>query len=470
MSNFPFLVGVVIDCEVDLGRCRAIEMLTTFLLQLQRHMPHTRCELASLCANENEQQLVDASRRLGMEVQCVAGDPVGQGLAWLCSHCSLIFAVSGQPNGGRAKLALDFRIHSIPPELGGNRGVFFAPETGPVMWMEEGDLPKGGELSDLLTFPHGQSFSKWEHQLHELDKANAAAQRLGAYRDAKSMADVPIDPDEESLVAAFRVVDTLSRKKQTQVTWSHGGMLSLGLAAVVVMQCMGMWISDVPMADIYAVVFMLLGAGHMWIRRREAADQYADYRVLAECLRVQYFWRKAGVAAAPSDFFMHKHMQRLAWVREAVKSFHLPLAEANGLNHERALPWLNGQLRYHTESSLRNGRRNNCLKRAVVGFYGISGVLTIWVCAFPADQIIDVWRGFALGISASCGTLLLIFNGSMGFGSRAAQHERMQESFVLAIHLLGHVDHEHERRELLVDLGRETIQETSEWIYVQGPP
>lgn len=470
MISLPILVGLVVDAEADVGETRNTEALHTLLLQLQYLVPHSRSMLVSLCANEKEQQLVGAMSARGVEVQSVVGDTAGQGLAWLCSHCSVIFAVSSNAVDGRAKLALDFRIHSIPPELGGNRGVFFAPETGPVMLVEDGELPTDGQLSDLLKFPHGQSFSRWQHQLLKLDRANAASQRLGTFRDPKSIADIPEDPMEEGLVTAFRVVDTLSRRKQAHVTWSHGSMLCLGFAALLVMQCMGMWIPALPMADVYAVVFMLLGAGHMWIRQREATDQYADYRVLAECLRVQYFWRKAGVAAAPADFLMHKHIKRLSWVREAIKAFHLPLSRAKQFTQASAAPWLKGQLQYHAESAERNGRLHRCLKCAVVGLYGISGALTIWVFALPTDQFVDMWRGFALGISASCGTLLLIFNGSMGFGSRAAQHERMQESFALAIHLLSHVDHEHERRELLVDLGRETIQETSEWIYVQGPP
>ncbi|ARV17607.1 hypothetical protein AEP_00647 [Curvibacter sp. AEP1-3] len=470
MIFLPILVGLVVDAQVDLGATRSTEALHTLLLQLQHYVPHSRSILVSLCANEKEQELVDAMRALGVEVESVAGDTAGQGLAWLCSHCSVIFALSSNSGEGRAKLALDFRIHSIPPELGGNRGVFFAPETGPVVLMEEGELPKECQLSDLLIFPHGQSLSRWQHQLQELDKANAAAQRLGTYCDPKSIVDIPEDLMEERLVTAFRVVDTLSRKRQAHVTWSHGIMLCLGFAGLLVMQCMGMWIPGLPMADVYAVGFMMLGAGHMWIRQLEATDQYADYRVLAECLRVQYFWRKAGVAAAPADFFMHKHMRRLSWVREAIKAFHLPVSRANQFTQASAAPWLIGQLEYHTDSAVRNGRLHRCLKRAVVSMYGISGAFTIWMFALPADQYVDMWRGFALGMSASCGTLLLIFNGSMGFGSRAAQHERMQESFASAIHLLSNVDHEHERRELLVDLGRETIQETSEWIYVQGPP
>jgi len=53
---------------------------------------------------------------------------------------------------------------------------------------------------------------------------------------------------------------------------------------------------------------------------------------------------------------------------------------------------------------------------------------------------------------------------------RASLHTRMYESFSVALGLLNeqHVAAEH--TDLLIDLGREVIQETGEWIFVQGPP
>jgi hypothetical protein len=247
-------------------------------------------------------------------------------------------------------------------------------------------------------------------------------------------------------------------------------MLLVGFLAVLAMQLMGMFVSGLPMADVYAVVFMLLGLGHMAVRKREATDQYADYRVLAECLRIQYFWRKAGISVAPADYFLHKHVQRLAWVREAVKAFHLQVELPSVKLESVVEPWVRTQQRYHAGSAWRNGMVYRGLERGVWCFYGTSAVLTALVFWAPLHFATDVWIGALLGVTASCGTLLLIFNASMGFGSRTAQHQRMAESFSLAGDLLGSVTQEHERRELLVDLGRESIQETSEWIYVQGPP
>lgn len=494
MSHLPFLISAVVDSTVDASAAHITAQLNRFVASLQAEMPHTPIVFAFEFANFSERQCATVLTDRQVRVSTMArpdtassGDvsahegflscypdvsPVeAQGIARLCSHCSLLLAISDGSNGGRARMALDFRMHSIPPELGGNRGVFFAPETGPVFLLEDGppaSVERG--LASLLAFPHGQSFKQLSLQMHELDRANAAAGKLGLMRDVRSVADMPADPAEAHLVDAFRVADTLSRQQQKQVTWSHGGLLFLGLVAVVVMQCMGMFIPGLPMSDVYAVVFMLLGLGHLWIRKREAADQYADYRVLAECLRVQYFWRKSGVVAAPADCFLHKHMQRLSWVREAVKAFHLQFPSAVAVLDASLEPWVRAQQRYHAGSAKRNGRLDKVLRNAVVALYSASGVLTILVVLLPAHFVGNVFLGAALGVAASCGTLLLIFNGNMGFGSRAAQHLRMEASFALAGSLFTEVKHAHERRELLVDLGRETIQETSEWIYLQGPP
>lgn len=73
-------------------------------------------------------------------------------------------------------------------------------------------------------------------------------------------------------------------------------------------------------------------------------------------------------------------------------------------------------------------------------------------------------------MAASCGTLTLIFNGSMGFGMRAGLHTRMHGSFSVALNLLHEQHLAAEHTDLLIDLGHEVIQETGEWIFVQGPP
>lgn len=471
MHGLPFQIGVLVDGDIDLDCVKVLSVMDGVLKQLQQFLPHTPVELLMLLANANEQQFADQAANRNVRIRHIEGDPNGRGIAWLCSHCSLVVAVSAHTVGGRAGQALDFRMHSIPPELGGSRGFFFAPETGPVLLLQvPGVAPGVADVLKDITFPHGQSFKKLQRQMHELDLANAAVTRLGQYRDVRSISDMPDDSDQADLVHAFQVVDTLSRRQQQRVTLLHGGMLLVGFIAVLSMQLIGMFVSGLPMADVYAVVFMLLGLGHMAVRNLEATDQYADYRVLAECLRVQYFWRKAGISAAPANFFLHKHVHRLAWVREAVKAFHLQTELPAAKSQSVLAPWVLSQLRYHTGSARRNGALYRRLERGVWCLYLSSAVLTALVFSAPSHFATNVWIGATLGVTASCGTLLLIFNGSMGFGSRAAQHQRMSESFALAANLLSGVGHENECYELLVDLGRESIQETSEWIFVQGPP
>jgi len=69
-----------------------------------------------------------------------------------------------------------------------------------------------------------------------------------------------------------------------------------------------------------------------------------------------------------------------------------------------------------------------------------------------------------LGISASFGTLFLIFGGVMGYASSAASHEHLRWLFSSASALLIQDLPVHEEEELLIDLGKETLQAAGDWV------
>jgi hypothetical protein len=52
-------------------------------------------------------------------------------------------------------------------------------------------------------------------------------------------------------------------------------------------------------------------------------DKYQDYRALAEGLRVQFFWRLAGLKSSVSDHYLSKQKSELEWVRRAINNCEL---------------------------------------------------------------------------------------------------------------------------------------------------
>ena len=100
-------------------------------------------------------------------------------------------------------------------------------------------------------------------------------------------------------------------------------------------------------------------------RRREWHRKYIDYRALAEGLRVQHYWYRAGVAAAGSiafahDNFMQKQDVELGWIRNVMRAAGVNAPDREGVDKRRTgrrveewigAPSRGGQLGYYSRRS-----------------------------------------------------------------------------------------------------------------------
>ena len=63
---------------------------------------------------------------------------------------------------------------------------------------------------------------------------------------------------------------------------------------------------------VYLLIFASLGLLFLWQRRRDAQGRYLDYRALAEGLRVQFYWRLAGLQHHAAENYLRKQLDELA--------------------------------------------------------------------------------------------------------------------------------------------------------------
>jgi hypothetical protein len=55
---------------------------------------------------------------------------------------------------------------------------------------------------------------------------------------------------------------------------------------------------------------------HRQARRQDYQNRYQDYRGLAEGLRIQFFWRLAGVGECVADHYLGRHRYEMQWIRD----------------------------------------------------------------------------------------------------------------------------------------------------------
>ena len=247
--------------------------------------------------------------------------------------------------------------------------------------------------------------------------------------------------------------------------------------------------SDLDPKRIYVAAFLLLfatGLAVRWIgRRREWQRKYLDYRGLAEGLRVQLYWRLAGVETPPNsslgyDSFLQKQDVDLSWIRHAMRDTSL-LRDASFHADDGWLRWViaswvgrhpsatddgGGQLAYFSAGGRRRERAYRTTTRlgelALAG--GLLGALALLVGGGRMPPSLQVQLLLAMGLLP----LLAGIRESLSYKNAdkelIKQFQFMRRLFESCRWRLDHATDDDESRRLLHALGGACLEEHAEWI------
>jgi len=102
---------------------------------------------------------------------------------------------------------------------------------------------------------------------------------------------------------------------------------------------------------------------YLYTKRRDYQNKYQDYRALAEGLRVQFFWRLAGLEHAASDHYLRKQKNELDWIRHAIRTCGLLVGAEPADNLVDVLRyWVIAQYKYFQRVSRRDTDKLGLLK------------------------------------------------------------------------------------------------------------
>jgi hypothetical protein len=118
------------------------------------------------------------------------------------------------------------------------------------------------------------------------------------------------------------------------------------------------------------------------MRGRDDQDRYQDYRTLCEGLRVQLYWRLAGMKRFASDHYFGQQKNEIEWIRKAVETWGL-LAEPATQNGSTTLPsskrlelvkegWIVDQIKYYIKASYRERVKQSLFQQIGAGFLAAS--------------------------------------------------------------------------------------------------
>jgi hypothetical protein len=252
----------------------------------------------------------------------------------------------------------------------------------------------------------------------------------------------------------------------------------------------GGWLSFIFL--FFYLIFLFI-AYYVWYYRATKGDyknKYLDYRALAEGLRVQFFWRVAGLPDTVANHYLRKQKSVLDWIRNSIRVANL-LSDADsretftgrsaitpGNPYKLILiPWVYAQSRYFTGTARRDHEKLERNEHWVRGFFliGMALALALFILQFvqQVTQQTD-WIENVLPLLIVLMSLILVlaalregFADKMAYGEQAKQYQRMGRLFWQAFQRLNEsLDRQRyqEAERVIRELGEEALAENGDWV------
>jgi hypothetical protein len=271
----------------------------------------------------------------------------------------------------------------------------------------------------------------------------------------------------------YAAADALSIHFQRRTRRTLGWLLVLAFVAAAALQ------GD-PLAR-EAAAFSLnglyvgaLGAAYavwLWSRRKRYQTKYLDDRALAEGLRVQIFWRLAGIPDAAADHYLRKQRSELDWIRRAMRGCDLgpaPPADASAASDVGPLSlvlerWVRPQRAYFTGAARKNDGRHQKIKRFGYAFFGVALALAFAKPFLSARNPLLV----AVSLVPVVAALTNVWADRLALAPLAKQYGRMSHVFAAADDALDAAikDGNATRgRAVIHELGVEALAENADWV------
>jgi hypothetical protein len=215
-------------------------------------------------------------------------------------------------------------------------------------------------------------------------------------------------------------------------------------------------------------------------RRRDWHRKYIDYRALAEGLRVQAFWRRAGLAMTGDpefahDNFMQKQDVELGWIRNVMRQAGLvptpPDAGSREAVDAAVQEWIGGgsgqggQLAYYERGSAQHERHHLWTRSLGRTCLWLGIAISLFLALFH-QGLPDATRGALVSLM---GALSLVAAVREAYAYRKADKELVKQyRFMHRIYRNAQSAQQaatsaRERREVLRALGEAALAEHAEW-------
>ena len=406
---------------------------------------------------------------------------------FLAQQCHLLLALwDGQPADSNAGTAAVVRMKLEGPSGLPEAGLrpLDADDGGPVYHIH---APRAGEPAahpakePEWIFPQEGDEALFHTLCGRIERFNSEPLRRSIAPDLPEAAQALL-PDiatrsagGRTLATAFAAADLLARHYQ-RITRTVLRLTLLFAAALALI--FEIYAEVLPWRVLpagYLAAFASLTVILLWQGRRDVQGRYLDYRALAEGLRVQFYWRLAGLHDAASSSYLRKQLDELRWIREALRAA-AALPPPQTAHPELAIEhWIGGQAAYYADRAQSQRKRLHLLERRSRHFLGAGLIATAGLVLFWNHlESLPAWHRWIvvlMGFAPIGAALWETYAERLGLRTQVNQYARFAGIFSrarrfaerLERHPMRH-DRHHALIALLRELGREALMENGDWV------
>jgi hypothetical protein len=282
----------------------------------------------------------------------------------------------------------------------------------------------------------------------------------------------------ERLADQFDAADELSVRFGRRTRAALLQVLVLVFCAALFFNLTPLW-SHAPRSVaslLYPLALAASYAAYLRARRGDFQNKYQDYRALAEGLRVQLYWRLAGLRDEVSTHYLRRQRDELAWIRYAVDACDFVAADDDSALVDPSprepeieplrfalARWVGGQADYFVSAAAREEGRSRRLKWIGYALLGVGLALAIVKIFVRRDHPVAI----AAALAPVAAALVQGYLDKRALDVHARQYGRMGLLFARArgrLNELLDADRLTEAQHLFLELGKESLAENADWV------
>jgi len=415
--------------------------------------------------------------------------------AYLATHSAVLFAlwdgVILHKVGGTSQI-VRFKLEGVPVPYARAHSQLDAPDSGPVYHLmtprRSNPRPVGHPFTLHRLYPAGYGpRQEAEHDFDDIyDRMETFNQDAIRYaedlREHRRNSEEYIFPSPahhamptplRELREFYAIADVLSQRFQKRTLAILKLLLTFVFFAALFFELYSSLFEETPMIALYLGMFVCAFACYKWADRKGYQTRYLDYRALAERLRVQFFWKLAGIEESVADYYLRKQRSELEWIRNAVRSCMTetcadttPLRSSTDTERLRFVQkhWVEDQAKYFSRAAHRDHEQLHAQEKKVTFLFGLA--LTLAVIQVALGYVSQVLM-LCIGVLPVAAALLNHYLEKNALAQHKRQYTRMSIFYNRAKQHLASLISESrltEAQSFLAELGREALAENGDWI------